>query len=60
MKICKANSDGEICNEPVSGGGRCEFHQLPIYGKRHNRESMKSIKARRFNHLKETGKYGRS
>lgn len=41
MKECLANMEGIECHYPVVGGGRCEYHQLPEFAKRHNRRRMK-------------------
>lgn len=57
MKICLSNSEGTPCDRTVTGGGRCDLHQLPEHDRKHIRQSMTSIKGRKFRHLKSTGRY---
>jgi len=39
MKKCLVNAEGEHCDRPVVGGGRCDLHQVKKhYGKKGERE----------------------
>lgn len=43
MKECKANQEGEYCDNPVCSGGYCELHQ-----------SMLPFNARTYPRMKKT------